>query len=260
MRLYLLLIFIFYSLATNAQSILGKIRDIRTGKLIVNAKVESLNHMTYSNSQGVFNIPIQSPIDTIRISLAGYHTKVIPVDSANHKLMLMVDLEEKAIAIEAIVIEKNTKKADSLQRLTVHIPKDRKMNLNGLIKERASFSDANRSKFLANGSTATLFTINVLALPKLLGFKKEKAPSKEQEINKRQQDMEWVSIFYNVTLIEEITGLKAEQAQLFQNMYAPSAEEIQKMSDYDIRSYISKQYKQYLKENPSGSNRLELKK
>ncbi len=260
MRYLLSFCFTLFAFVSFAQQMKGKIRDLTSGKLILHASIESSKYNTKSNSQGVFSINITLPNDTLIISAEGYLRKRIPIDESMLDVMLMIDLEDKAIPIEEIVVEKKKEKLDSINRSKVYIPPIKTSILSKIFKDRASYSDLGRSPLLANSSTATLFTINVLALPSLFGLDKKSTTTKKQTLENLQQEREWIDIFYNLNLIEEITGLKGDQAKIFQNSYAPSYEEMQRMSEYDIRAHISKQYKLYLKGENEGIKNLEIKK
>src|SRR5690606_36428781 len=158
------------------------------------------------------------------------------------KDLSIITLKPSYIANEEVKVEEKTEKEDYTQiKIDLGIPKISKYRQ--VVLGRADMS-GNPRGFLANGSTARLFTVDILAVKRMLFKSKVKIPLKEQ-VEADEYSIQYIDMTFSKELIEEMTGLKGDQAIIFQNTYRPNYEDFSKMSDYELRAYIKNRFEEY---------------
>lgn len=246
MRILLLFLLIISGTLSQAQTVSGILRDSETGRILVKAKVKSSIAETFSDLQGKFSIKVMQR-DSLFFYQQGYQVlKINLYLDQPQKDLSIITLKPSYIAIEEVKVEGKTEKNDSTQiKIDLGIPKTPKYRQ--VVLGRADMS-GNPRGFLANGSTARLFTVDLLAVKRMLFKSKVKIPLEEQ-LEADEYSIQYIDMTFSKELIEEMTGLKGDQATIFQNTYRPSYEEFSKMSDYELRAYIKNCFEEYKPSN-----------
>ncbi|MGX1640068.1 hypothetical protein [Sphingobacterium sp. NPDC055431] len=246
MRILLLFLLIISGTLSQAQTVSGILRDSETGRILVKAKVKSSIAETFSDLQGKFSIKVMQQ-DSLFFYQQGYQVlKINLYLDQPQKDLSIITLKPSYIAIEEVKVEGKTEKNDSTQiKIDLGIPKTPKYRQ--VVLGRADMS-GNPRGFLANGSTARLFTVDLLAVKRMLFKSKVKIPLEEQ-LEADEYSIQYIDMTFSKELIEEMTGLKGDQATIFQNTYRPSYEEFSKMSDYELRAYIKNRFEEYKPSN-----------
>ncbi|MBV2227217.1 MAG: carboxypeptidase-like regulatory domain-containing protein [Sphingobacterium mizutaii] len=246
MRILLLFLLIISGTLSQAQTVSGILRDSETGRILVKAKVKSSIAETFSDLQGKFSIKVMKQ-DSLLFYQQGYQVlKINLYLDQPQKDLSIITLKPSYIAIEEVKVEGKTEKNDSTQiKIDLGIPKTPKYRQ--VVLGRADMS-GNPRGFLANGSTARLFTVDLLAVKRMLFKSKVKIPLEEQ-LEADEYSIQYIDMTFSKELIEEMTGLKGDQATIFQNTYRPSYEEFSKMSDYELRAYIKNRFEEYKPSN-----------
>lgn len=246
MRILLLFLLIISGTLSQAQTVSGILRDSETGRILVKAKVKSSIAETFSDLQGKFSIKVMQQ-DSLFFYQQGYQVlKINLYLDQPQKDLSIITLKPSYIAIEEVKVEGKTEKNDSTQiKIDLGIPKTPKYRQ--VVLGRADMS-GNPRGFLANGSTARLFTVDLLAVKRMLFKSKVKIPLEEQ-LEADEYSVQYIDMTFSKELIEEMTGLKGDQATIFQNTYRPSYEEFSKMSDYELRAYIKNRFEEYKPSN-----------
>lgn len=246
MRILLLFLLIISGTLSQAQTVTGILRDSETGRILVKAKVKSSIAETFSDLQGKFSIKVMQR-DSLFFYQQGYQVlKINLYLDQPQKDLSIITLKPSYIAIEEVKVEGKTEKNDSTQiKIDLGIPKTPKYRQ--VVLGRADMS-GNPRGFLANGSTARLFTVDLLAVKRMLFKSKVKIPLEEQ-LEANEYSIQYIDMTFSKELIEEMTGLKGDQATIFQNTYRPSYEEFSKMSEYELRAYIKNCFEEYKPSN-----------
>ena len=246
MKILLLFLLIISGTLSQAQTVSGILRDSETGRILVKAKVKSSIAETFSDLQGKFSIKVMKQ-DSLFFYQQGYQVlKINLYLDQPQKDLSFIALKPSYIAIEEVKVEGKTEKNDSTQiKIDLGIPKTPKYRQ--VVLGRADMS-GNPRGFLANGSTARLFTVDLLAVKRMLFKSKVKIPLEEQ-LEADEYSIQYIDMTFSKELIEEMTGLKGDQATIFQNTYRPSYEEFSKMSDYELRAYIKNRFEEYKPSN-----------
>ena len=246
MRILLLFLLIISGTLSQAQTVTGILRDSETGRILVKAKVKSSIAETFSDLQGKFSIKVMQR-DSLFFYQQGYQVlKINLYLDQPQKDLSIITLKPSYIAIEEVKVEGKTEKNDSTQiKIDLGIPKMPKYRQ--VVLGRADMS-GNPRGFLANGSTARLFTVDLLAVKRMLFKSKVKIPLEEQ-LEADEYSIQYIDMTFSKELIEEMTGLKGDQATIFQNTYRPSYEEFSKMSEYELRAYIKNRFEEYKPSN-----------
>ena len=246
MRILLLFLLIISGTLSQAQTVSGILRDSETGRILVKAKVKSSIAETFSDLQGKFSIKVMQQ-DSLFFYQQGYQVlKINLYLDQPQKDLSIITLKPSYIAIEEVKVEGKTEKNDSTQiKIDLGIPKTPKYRQ--VVLGRADMS-GNPRGFLANGSTARLFTVDLLAVKRMLFKSKVKIPLEEQ-LEADEYSIQYIDMTFSKELIEEMTGLKGDQATIFQNTYRPSYEEFSKMSEYELRAYIKNRFEEYKPSN-----------
>ena len=246
MRILLLFLLIISGTLSHAQTVTGILRDSETGRILVKAKVKSSIAETFSDLQGKFSIKVMQR-DSLFFYQQGYQVlKINLYLDQPQKDLSIITLKPSYIAIEEVKVEGKTEKNDSTQiKIDLGIPKTPKYRQ--VVLGRADMS-GNPRGFLANGNTARLFTVDLLAVKRMLFKSKVKIPLEEQ-LEADEYSIQYIDMTFSKELIEEMTGLKGDQATIFQNTYRPSYEEFSKMSEYELRAYIKNRFEEYKPSN-----------
>lgn len=246
MRILLLFFLIICGTISQAQTVSGILRDSETGRILVKAKVKSSIAETFSDLQGKFSIKVMQQ-DSLFFYQQGYQVlKINLYLDQPQKDLSIITLKPSYIAIEEVKVEGKTEKNDSTQiKIDLGIPKMPKYRQ--VVLGRADMS-GNPRGFLANGSTARLFTVDLLSVKRMLFKSKVKIPL-EKKLEADEYNIQYIDMKFSKELIEEMTGLKGDQATIFQNTYRPSYEEFSKMSEYELRAYIKNRFEEYKPSN-----------
>lgn len=240
MKFSLSFVLIFWMCQLHGQVITGKIRDKYSFKPLINVKVQSGNRITYSNGQAEFTISIQKS-DSLIFTFPSYRQVVLQTDSLEGLTAIFVEMVETSIPIEEVTVKRTKVKRDTFKFKSnlgiAKLPKYREVVL-----DRSSIS--NQPKLKSSGSTSSLITIDLLSLTRML-FKRKEKVSTESSMEADELTMQYIDMGFKLELIEELTGLKGDEALVFQNTYRPSIGDYRKMTEIDIRVYIKKCYEEF---------------
>lgn len=220
--------------------ITGKIRDKVSFKPLLNVKVQSGKSITYSNGQAEFRIAVKDS-DSIVFTLPSYRRVVIQKDSLEGLKTIFVEMIEYSIPIEEITVKSKKVKKDTFQfKLNLGIPKTPKYR--EIVMDRSEVGNSAMMK--ANGSTSSLISVDLLAISRML-FKKKPKVDRQQQMEEDIITIQYIDMGFKIELIEKYTGLKGEEALVFQNTYRPSIMEYRNMTDVDIINHIKKSFVEY---------------
>ncbi|MGO1816729.1 MAG: hypothetical protein ACTHZ1_07370 [Sphingobacterium sp.] len=216
-----------------AQTITGKVRDSLTRRLVVGADVRTESGQTKTDLQGEFSIEFRSEGDTLRLIKNGYKALLVPVDEDLPPEVLHLDMYPQAIEIEEVVVTDSTNQIDF------------KLELERPPKYQQYFGDPSKrlGSSKASGSTSQLLTIDLLSIGRWLFMKKDRETKSLEEI---EAEMNRTDQIVSKQLISELTTLRGDSLQIFQNIYRLDREKASKMSAYDIQRYIKQKAKEFV--------------
>ena len=245
-RYLLLLTYLLFFFSSSAQGIKGSIEDLYTGQYLEGVSVKSNNRTTYTNSRGEFSLYNSRLGDTILFSYVGYQQQVL----VNSQIMgdtLTIRMKPASFAIEEVVINGvRDFKADSLRFRAEYADAFgyEKTKFKDIFIPRSYHSNQNRSPFAAPNSTSSLISVDVLSLFSLI--RKDKTPqAKLQKKVLQQEEQNYVDYAFSKGKIQQITKLHGDSLQVFIQSYRPDAEELKKMTTYDLLIYIKDKYKEF---------------
>ena len=232
------MILLMYQL--HGQVVTGKIRDKYSFKPLINVKIQSGNRITYSNGQAEFVISIQKS-DSLIFTFPSYRRVVLSTDSLEGLTAIFVEMVESSIPIEEITVKRTKVKRDTFKfKSDLGIPKLPKYR--EIVLDRSRIS--NQPSLKSSGSTSSLITIDLLSLSRML-FKRKEKVSTEPSMEADEITLQYIDMGFKLELIEELTGLKGDEALVFQNTYRPTIGDFRKMTEIDIRVYIKKCYEEF---------------
>ncbi|MEH6304705.1 hypothetical protein RYH73_03565 [Olivibacter sp. CPCC 100613] len=100
----------------------------------------------------------------------------------------------------------------------------------------------------ATNTTSSIISLNVLSLINFLGKNKSPETKLQKQLMHEEQER-YLDHVFSSEKIQKTTGLQGDSLSFFIQRYRPSKEEIIKMSEYDILSYIKESFKSYQAES-----------
>jgi len=224
---YLVILFLFGFINTQAQVITGRVLSDTTNKPISATIVTRSGHQTSSNANGEFSIPVSGIGDTIKIFAISYKIYLFPVRDLEHN-HIIIRLKPISIMLRDVVIraERNHKK-DSIS-----LRKDYAQVFN---YKPPKVTDA----FTGNPSNVpfAFVSIDLITLFNAINKKNDPTYKLKKELLRDEQG-DYIATRFNKGLVNSITGLKGDSLNTFMDKYYPTADWVQKTSDYDMIQYI----------------------
>jgi hypothetical protein len=224
---YLVLLFLFGFISAKAQVIIGRVLGDTTNKPVAATIVTHSGHQTSSNTNGEFSIPVSGTGDTIKVFAMGYKIYLFPVKDLA-KSNIIIRLKPISIMLRDVVIRagRNHKK-DSIS-----LRKDYAQVFN---YKPPKVTDA----FTGNPSNVpfAFVSIDLITLFNAVNKKNDPTYKLKKELLRDEQG-DYIATRFNKGLVNRITGLKGDSLNTFMDKYYPTADWVQKTSDYDIIQYI----------------------
>lgn len=237
---------LFIALNSNAQQVIGVVRDKNTLELIPHAAVKCGNSLQVTDINGKFILTDAKPADTVRVTYLGYAVYYGLV-GRHVKDTLKIYLAPITNILQDVNIRgKHDRKIDSLQ--------NRREFSSAFNYKAPTFYDAlnkvNRYQSepynhtgAANGN-AQIVNVNMLAVLGLIG--KNKTPdSKLHDLVLKDEMLNYVDEHFSKERVQRLTKMQGDSLDNFIYLYRPGIGRIKTMSEYDIDVYIKKSYAEY---------------
>jgi len=227
----LILLFVIYLMPLSG--IKGQAVKVQQGLILKSggaarlADVQVLNkrsHITVrSNTEGVFSI-VALPADTLQFSSANYLTGELVVTDFADKLIYL----QPVIELAEVVIRENS-----------------------LIKELRETQMGYRKKSVFYTGTPHYYYLFLKPMTFIYeNFKSEvKQARRFNRFAKRELTAYEITRRFNDSLIKSVVPVKANEIDDFRVDYAPTLQQLNAMSDYDLIIYIRNSYEDYKKKS-----------
>ncbi len=253
----LLAVCILPSVTALAQ-VVGKVTDERTRIGIPGATIETGKRVSVTRPDGTFRIDARLG-DSITFRYLGFQSATVMASSANDSVM--ISLRPLSLLLKEVVLIHRDYRQDSLHRRLEYnkVFNYKRPGWKEVFVKNGVQTDRFPSAYKAPNSTASLVTLNVLSVLRVLG--PDHSPEKRfQKVLLRDEENELIERLFSAERINAITQLKGDSLRAFLLDYRPSAKEARKMSEYDSINYIKKSYASFLKTYvPGQGNRPLLK-
>ncbi|MFD1768732.1 hypothetical protein [Sphingobacterium suaedae] len=237
---FILFLIVLTSVARGQQ--VGVVRDTHDGQPIHKAAVWRNSTVLFTDSLGRFVVSEMEMGDTLHIIAKGYQPQQWVMKTPQQSFF--IDVTPATIVLQEVEVTAirrrpvDTTSWRHVRARKLEAQKRREKQLSTFVPRAYTGSHWNRQ--LASGSTARLFTINVLHLAKL--FKKKDIPA-ENRVNPEADKL--IDQFFNPSDIHRVTGLSGDSLQYFMIRYRPTWDELEDVSEYHILRYTKEAYQRY---------------
>jgi len=247
MKQLFLLVLLFSSVPLLAQNLHGEVKDGFSRQAIVNVQVIAKNSTVVTDTSGHFALTNVAVGDHISFRLMGYETKEIVVSAVHFKTMVIYLTANTVQLKEINITGTRNYKMDSLalrrEFAGIFNQKDTRINdmfvmINPEYKPPLAL--------VRPASASSLVTLNVLQVFSFLGKKKART-TRLKEILIADEKANFVADRFSKNKVATLTKLHGDSLQRFIYRYKPPFEEIKKMNDYEISTYIKKCYADFIK-------------
>ena len=223
----LILLFVFY--LTPLSGVKGQVARTLQGLVLKSGAANRLadvqvfnkrSHVTMrSNTEGVFGI-VALPGDTLQFSNANYSTGELVVSDFADKIIYL----QPVIELAEVVIKENS-----------------------LIKELRETQKGYRKKSVFYTGTPHYYYLFLKPMTFIYeNFKSEvKQARRFNRFAKRELTAYEITRRFNDSLIKSVVPVKANEIDDFRVDYAPTLQQLNTMSDYDLINYIKDSYEDY---------------
>ncbi len=235
---YLVILFLIGFVSARAQVITGRVLRDTINKPVAATIVTHSGHQTSSNANGEFSVTVSGIGDTVKVFAIGYKIYLFPVRDLA-KINIIVRLKPISIMLQDVVIraERNHKK-DSIS-----LRKDYAQVFN---YKPPKVTDA----FTGNPSNVpfAFVSIDLITLFNAINKKNDPTYKLKKELL-RDEQADYIATRFNKGLVIRVTGLKGDSLNAFMDKYYPTADWVQKTSDYDMIQYIKVKAVEFRKGN-----------
>lgn len=246
-RILLMTTMIGVSFPLFAQKINGVVIDGITKKPIINARVISSSSLTFTSATGHFSLMDVSSLDTLSVNHMGYHPYSVRLSEVTTFDTMEIALKPKPITLQAVTVRGlRNHKLDSLKYradLNAVFSYKKPTLKDGFIRESPTPNGHYKPFQNATSSVVRLDVLSAIAL-----FSRNKTSiSKLQKRVLAEEAFHYVDHIFSKAKIQSITPLRDDSLQIFINEYRPSVEDIKRMDEYQLLSYIKKSYADFIK-------------
>lgn len=174
------------------------------------------------------------------------------IDDSNRRLIDSLQVNTNILLEEVHIMGQRSYLADSLRfrKQYASVFNERKTSWKDLIVSKNYFNNMPIPYNRATNSTASIVNLNILSLVGLLG-KNKSSRTKLRNILLQEEQEKYLAHAFSPDKVRKITGLHGDSLSLFIQYYRLNKEEITKMSEYDILSYIKESFERFkTKDNP----------
>ncbi|MGO3109483.1 MAG: carboxypeptidase-like regulatory domain-containing protein [Sphingobacterium sp.] len=247
MRLLVSVFFVYLSNQVFAQQLTGLVVDQTTNSPIINAKVMTSSHGTFTSATGGFSLDNVPFGDTITVSHMGYQTYYVERRNSTKSDTMLIILESTPIALQEVIITGTRNYTqDSLNRRKEYaaVFADKSPRFKDIFISKSANTSSRYSPF--QNSTASLVSVNLLSVIGLL-TKNKRPVSRLQKRLLKEEEYNYVDRVFSKGKVQSLTPLRGDSLQSFINEYRPSIEELEHMTDYDLILHIKESYKEFTK-------------
>jgi hypothetical protein len=238
MRYLLLLLFVCICISGYGQKLSGIVTDKNTGNRISGAWITTTAGTAISGIAGEFSINVAKNNDTLKVKMQGYKLYVLPVDPAKTR-ELVVALDQSTIQLNQVNISaRRDRVKDSIST--------RKEFAKDFASHPPKFSDIVRPAMSAGPIPVAGVTIVPSQLIAAITYKHSRA-YKFKKVLIADEQSKYIDSRFSDERISQLTNLQGDSLYHFINLYRPAIEQVRKMSDYDIFTYIKKSAAAYRK-------------
>lgn len=247
MKLNITLLLLLVAATASAQEFTGLLMGELTRMPLAHAAVSSGEHVVLSNPYGVFTIEHKSG-DSIRISCAGYDYYSLMPKANSRTDTLVIYLRPKLYALNEVTIRaKRDFKADSInnRKMFANVFAYKGITIGDVMIHRDPYYYVYPNYIDAPNNLTQIVGFDVLRLASLLSKKKDKTTKLKRTLLKNEAD-NYIDQRFGKNKVAEVTTLKGDSLRTFMDRYRPGTEQLKKMTDYEIVTYIKKCYTQFV--------------
>jgi hypothetical protein len=249
MRYLLILPCICTCLCSYGQKISGIVIDKITGQRISGAWITTTSSTAISDLEGGFTIGLSPQKDTLKVKIQGYILFALPIDPTKIK-DVVIRLEQSTIQLNQVnITARRDRVKDSISN---RIQFARDFN-----SHPPKFSDIIRPATPSGPLAFAGVTLSPSQLIAFLTYKNSRAYKFKQVLIKNEQ-AKYVDSRFSDERIAQLTNLQADSLFDFINLYRPTIEQVKKMSDYDIFTYIKKCLVKFRSSHPDSIREVEF--
>nr|WP_184546933.1 carboxypeptidase-like regulatory domain-containing protein [Mucilaginibacter sp. FT3.2]MBB6232307.1 hypothetical protein [Mucilaginibacter sp. FT3.2] len=210
----------------------GIVVDKATGQRISGAWVTTAGSTTISDVAGEFSISLSKlKQDTLKVKMQGYKLFVLPVDASKIK-DVVVQMEQVAIQLNQVNISARRDRVKDSISNRIQFAKD-------FNTHRPKFSDIVQAAAPGGPLAFVGVSLSPTQLISALTYKHSNA-YKFKQVLIHDEQAKYIDSRFSDERVAELTGLQNDSLYHFINRYRPTIDEVKKMSDYDIFTYIKK--------------------
>lgn len=242
-------IFIILTLAflpnANAQKLSGFVKDGLSRKPIANAQVHTLKSTVFTDTTGKFELENVKAGEKVSVRIMGYEIKELTIVAVN-PAPITIYMNLDAVNLNTVVISaKRDSKKDSadIRSQFASVFAYKAPNFTDMFVK----VDPNYRSPHANinpNSTASILKFNVLSALSLFG-KKHKQTSKAKQLLLKDEQEKVVANRFSKEFIMSVVPLTGKHLEEFIEKYRPTGSDLQKMSGYELASYIKRSYAEF---------------
>ena len=231
MRYLLIIPCICICICSYGQKISGIVTDKITGQRISGAWITTTSSTAISDMEGGFTISLTPQKDTLKVRMQGYKLFALPIDPSKIK-DVVIRLEQSTIQLNQVnITARRDRVKDSISN-RIQFAKD-------FNSHPPKFSDIIRPATPGGPLAFAGVSISPSQLIAALTYKHSRAYKFKQVLLKDEQ-AKYVDSRFSDERVAQLTNLQADSLFNFINLYRPTIEQVKKMSDYDIFTYIKK--------------------
>ncbi len=253
MKYVLIVLCLFASGSSYSQRLTAKVLDATTSVPLPFVTISSVSGAVIANGDGVFTLPVARKGDVVRIGNAGYKTYELTIDPP-FKDTIIVPMQRSSIMLNQVTINTTRNhKADSL-RLRKEFSaafNAKSPEMKDLIVAKADLTYEPDSYNRALNNTTEILSINLLSVWGMIN--KHKTPiSKLRKTLIKDEEANYIDQIFSKEKVIAITSLKGDSLRNFMDAYRPNANQLRKMTTYDVLIYIKNSYKAYTQSGNAG--------
>jgi hypothetical protein len=249
MRYLPILLFLCICCTCYGQKIGGIVTDKATGQRVSGAWVTTANSTVVSDMAGEFSIGVARVNDTLKVKMQGYKLYVLPLEAA--KITdVVVQLEQATILLNQVNISARRDRVKDSISNRLQFAKD-------FNSKPPKWSDIIRPAIPGGPLAVVGVSISISPLITALTYKHSRA-YKFKQVLIHDEQAKYVDSRFSDERVAQLTSLQSDSLYSFINQYRPSIEQVKKMSDYDVFTYIKKSLVKFRKPHVDGVKEVEF--